>query len=61
MPVHYRDCFVVCMQKKRWGDNIEEWRGMDFASSTTAAEDRTGLKAIVVKSSVVSQRPCKLI
>ena len=28
-------------QKKRWEDNIKEWTGMDFASSTRAAE--TGL------------------
>ena len=25
-------------QKKRWEDNIKEWTGMDFASSTRAAE-----------------------
>ena len=25
-------------QKKRWVDNIKEWTGMDFASSTRAAE-----------------------
>ena len=28
-------------QKKRLEDNIKEWTGMDFASSTRAAEDRT--------------------
>ena len=28
-------------QKKRWADNIEECTGMDFASSTRAAENRT--------------------
>ena len=28
-------------QKKRWEDNIKEWTGMDFASSTRAAESRT--------------------
>ena len=28
-------------QKKRWVDNIKEWTGMDFASSTKAAENRT--------------------
>ena len=27
-------------QKKRWEDNINEWTGMDFASSTRAAENR---------------------
>ena len=28
-------------QKKRWEDNIKEWTGMDFVSSTRAAENRT--------------------
>ena len=28
-------------QKKRWEDNIKEWTGMDFASSTRAAENRS--------------------
>ena len=27
-------------QKKRWEDNIKEWSGMDFASSTRVAENR---------------------
>ena len=44
---------------KRWVDNIKEWTGMDFANSTRAAEDRTRWKGIVVKSSVVPQRPHK--
>ena len=25
-------------QKKRWEDNVKEWTGMNFASSTRAAE-----------------------
>ena len=34
---------------------------MDFASSTKAAEDMTSRrKGIVVKSSVVPERPCKI-
>ena len=28
-------------QKNRWEDNIKEWTGMDFASLTRAAENRT--------------------
>ena len=28
-------------QKKRWEDNIKEWAGMDFTSSTRADENRT--------------------
>ena len=33
-------------QKKKWEDNIKEWTGMDFASSTRAAEDGRGLLRI---------------
>ena len=28
-------------QKKRWEDNVKKWTGMDFASSTGAAENRS--------------------
>ena len=34
-------------QKKRWEDNIKEWTGIDFASSTRAAENRTIWRGIV--------------
>ena len=34
---------------------------MDYASSTRAAEDRTRWKEIVVKSSLVPQRPHKVM
>ena len=44
-------------QKKSCEDNIKEWTGMDFASSTRAAEDRTRWKGVAAKSSVVPQRP----
>ena len=47
-------------QKKRWEDNIKEWTGMDFASSTRAAENRSRLKGIVANSSVVPRRPSKV-
>ena len=40
-------------QTKRREDNIKERTGMDFASSTSAAENRTRWKKIVVNSSVV--------
>ena len=40
-------------KQKRWVDNIMEWTGWDFASSTRAAEYRTRWLWIVVKSSVV--------
>ena len=42
-------------QKKRLEDNVIEWIGMDFVSTTTAAEDRTRWKGIVIKSPVVPQ------
>ena len=40
-------------QKKRREDNIKRWTGMDFASSSRAAENRTGWKGIVAKLCVV--------
>ena len=40
-------------EKKRCKDKSEEKTEKDFASSTSAAEDRTMWKGIVVKSSVV--------
>ena len=48
-------------QKKRWEDNIKEWIGMGFASSTRAAENRTGWNGIVASSSVVPRRPPKVM
>ena len=39
-------------KKKMWEDNIKERTGMDFASSTKAAENRTRWKGIVTNSSV---------
>ena len=48
-------------KKKRWVDNIKEWTGMNFASSTRAAENRTRGKGIVANSSVVSRRPSKVM
>ena len=48
-------------QKKRWEDNIKEWTGVDFASSTRAAENRTRWKGLVANSSVVPQRPSKVM
>ena len=48
-------------KKKRWEDNIKEWTGIDFASSARAADDRTSWKGIVVKSSMVPKRFCKVM
>ena len=48
-------------QKKRWEDNIKEWTGMDFASSTRTAENRTRWIGISANSSVVPRRPSKVM
>ena len=48
-------------QKKKREDTIKEWTGMDFAISIRAAENRTRWKGVVVKSSVVPQRPSKVM
>ena len=48
-------------QKKRWEDNIKEWTGMDLASSTRAAENRSRWKGVVANSSVVPRRPSKVM
>ena len=48
-------------QKKRWEDNIKEWTGMDYASSTRAAENRSRSKGIVANSSVLPRRSSKVM
>ena len=47
-------------QKSR-EDNTKKWTGMDFASSTRAAGNRTRWKGIVAKSSAVHRRPSKIM
>ena len=42
-------------------DNMKEWTGMDFASSTRAAEDRSNWIGIIAKSSELPQRPGKIM
>ena len=46
--------------KKRWENNIREWTGLEFAKSLRAVEDRGKWRKLVVKSSVVPQRPSRL-
>ena len=48
-------------QKKGWEDNIKEWTGIDYASSTRAAENRSRCEWIVANSSVVPRRPSKVM
>ena len=40
-------------KKKRWGDNIREWTGLEFAKSQRAVENREKWRKLIVKSSVV--------
>ena len=47
-------------QRKRWEDNIREWRGLDFGKSQRAVENRWKWIKLVAKSSVVPQRPGRL-
>ena len=47
-------------QRKRWEDNIREWTGPVFAKSQRAVEKREKWRKLVVKSSVVPQRPSVL-
>ena len=47
-------------QRKRWEDNIREWTGLEFAKSQRAVENREKWRKLVVKSSVVPQRPLRL-
>ena len=43
--------------KKRWEDNIREWTGLEFAKSQRAVENTGKWRKLVVKSSVIPQRP----
>ena len=44
-------------QRKRWENNIREWTGLEFAKSRGAVENRERWRKLVVKSSMVPQRP----
>ena len=44
-------------QRKRLEDNIREWTGLEFAKSLRAVENREKWRSLVVKSSMVTQRP----
>ena len=43
--------------EERWEDNIREWTGLDFSRSKRAVENREKWRKLLVKSSVVPQRP----
>ena len=42
-------------QRKRWGDNIREWTGLEFGKSQRAVENRGKWRKLVAKSSVEPQ------
>ena len=47
-------------QRKRGDDNFRKWTGLEYAKSQRAFENRDKWKKLVVKSSVVPQRPQRL-
>ena len=47
-------------QRKRWEDNIRELKGLEFAKSKRAVENREIWRKLVAKSSVVPERPSSL-
>ena len=47
-------------QWKRWEDIIKEWTGLEFGRSHRAVENREKWRKVVVKPSVVPQRPVRL-
>ena len=47
-------------QRKRRGDNMRKWTGLEFAKSQRAVENREKWRKLVAKSSVVPQRPLRL-
>ena len=46
-------------KKKGWEDNIKEWTGLEFDKTQRAGENREKWRKLVVKSSVVLQRPSR--
>ena len=47
-------------QRKKWENNIREWTGLEFAKSQRAEENKEIWRTLVVKPSVVPQRPSRL-
>ena len=59
LNISYKDLVTNEEVCRKIQDNIKEWTGMDFASSTRAAVNRSRWKGIVANSSVVPRRPPK--
>ena len=47
-------------QRKKCEDNIREWTGLEFSKSQRAVENREKWRKLVVRSSVMPQRPSQL-
>ena len=47
-------------QRKRREDNIRDWTGLEFGRSQRVVKNREKWRKLVVKSSVVPQRPLRL-
>ena len=47
-------------QRKRWEDGIREWTSLEFSKSKRAVENIEKWRKLIVKSSVVPQRPSGL-
>ena len=45
---------------RRWEDNTKEWTDLEFTKSQRAVKNREKWRKLVVKSSVVPQRPSRL-
>ena len=45
---------------KNWEGTIREWKGLEFAKSQRALENREKWRKLVVELSVVHQRPSRL-
>ena len=48
------------IERKSWEDKIREWTGLEFAESQRAVKKRGKWRKLVVKSSVVPQRPSRV-
>ena len=46
--------------RKRWEDNIRDWTGLELTKSQRAVENGEKWRKLVVKSSVMPQRPSRL-
>ena len=47
-------------QKKRWEDNISEWKGLRLGEALRKAEDREEWRKVVARSTLMPQRSFRL-